>query len=130
MTPDKDEFLASVRKRNQAERLARRPELRQIAQMEVLANELTGHPAWDTFLQQLTARKDDIAERIAGVENEFSTKLLTTDQLMWAKQQVTELRGRHSELADIMALPIRLIEQGKLARTELRDLGQDDEVAS
>ena len=82
----------------------------------VKATELTGHPGWDRFLEQLQAMLDQ-AEKEAAVWTEHTINAHGTDDLRYAQRSATAYKVQVELLRRIMNLPGQILKEQHAAQS-------------
>ena len=105
----------------------RMPELRSLAQGEVLAPRLTGSEEWDAFLQivqAMIAEARQIADaRAKAIATEFS---LSADELAQRRLEAAQLFGRLAALEEVQQIPSVMRKGGEEARALIERYGADE----
>ncbi len=102
---------------------SRAPYYRALEQAEVAAAQLTQHPAWNWFLQVLSAEKDVAEQALAAIE---AKSRLSTDFSFEVLAQVQASRlawdSRIKALEEVISIPGEIVGDAKKAKERLKAL--------
>ena len=112
--------VVELRKRDHAK--AREQELRQAAQAEIPIKDVTGSEAWDYFLSLLQAEVAKIDNALDSLQESTATDFDYDHASLARNKALTQqLMVQKETLAQVIALPKQIIDQGEKAKIVLRD---------
>lgn len=128
MTFERSDFRALAEKYGAESRRARQPEMLQLRQAAVAAEQLMGTVEWDTFLQQLSAGKEEAAKLRQRYMADLEDPRLVDPNLVALKRiAIIRLNEKIKTIADIISLPTTIRKQGALADNWLKEFAKLDE---
>lgn len=127
MSPERSEFVEMMRTRKQFGASRDMTSVRTLAQAEVTASKLTNDPNWDTFLQvlqprldEMTARQDGLARRIALADVGERDEIIAEAVRLQAGIEVLEWA---------MSVPGQMLNEGRKAAEILKEADAEAESA-
>lgn len=123
MTFSRNDWLLEVGKAKRNRETARVPQYKGLAQAEVGAKQLTSHPAWNGFVQILSALKEKSEEYLAAVNAEARiSEDFSHEGLARVQAARRALHARIFTLEEVIDLPRQIIDDGQKAKEKLEAL--------
>ena len=117
MPPTREQFNTRVKELQEQVSRARAVDLSLLHSALVKAEAMTGHPAWDGFLQQCQGRLDDAVKERDGWGERMRDAFQESDMRM-AQVNWHIANSRINTLNEIMELPRRVIETARKELTQ------------
>lgn len=98
--------------------------LRQLAQAEVLATQLTGRSEWDAFIQIIQGMVEEAKVEAQSESDQLgSPNLIDHQEMLRHKIRLLELREAIRIMEHLIGLPKVLCENGRAARKLMKEYG-------
>lgn len=101
--------------------------LRQVAQGELMAAQLTGSPDWDAYLRIVRGMRDDAERELSALRAQVEDIGLGSDNLRAVQARIHAVRERLNTLDAVSDIPKVLLERGAKARELLAKYADTEE---